>query len=122
MNTEYRSYNAEAAVAPFIICKPGANDMSVVPATAATDFLLGTSDSLTKAINEMVDLNVDDVAEVVLGATVARGAPLTSNASGQAITAAPTAGANVRIIGFAEVSGVSGDVITYHRSPGFMQG
>lgn len=120
--SRYRSYTAEAAVGKNLICKPGTTDMSVVPATAATDLLVGTSDDTVTNLGDMVDVSVGDIAHVLLGGTVARGQPITANASAQGVLAAPGAGSNVRIIGFAEVSGVSGDVISYRVSPSYMQG
>ena len=56
------------------------------------------------------------------GGTVARGAPVTADASGKAVAAAPAAGSNVRIIGFAEVSAVAGDIAPVLIAPGVMQG
>lgn len=122
MTTEFKSFIAQAAVGGNLILKFGAADGTVVPAVAATDLLIGTADSLDKATGELVDMDVRPVAEVKLGAAVTRGQPLTSNASGQAVVAAPAAGANVRIIGFAFKSGAAGDVIPYLRDPGVMQG
>lgn len=119
---EYRSHAAQSAVGAYLILKPGSADMTVVPATAATDLLIGTSDALAKASGEMVDVGIGHVHEVICGAAVTRGQPLTSDANGKAIPAAPAAGSNVRIIGFAEVSGVLNDVITYRLSLGVMQG
>lgn len=114
MNT-FRSYKAEAPVEGFRIVKAGATDMSATKATGATDALLGTSDSLDKSVGEMVDVYASPLGEVRLGASVVRGAPLTSDANAKAV-AATTAGQ--RLIGFAEVSGVADDVITYLRAPG----
>lgn len=121
LNKAYRSYLAEAAIGAYLIVKPGASG-GVVAAAAATDALIGTTDSLPKVAGEMADVVTSNLGEVLLGAAVVAGAPLTANASGAAITAAPAAGANVRVIGFAEVAGAAGDVITYYRAPGVMQG
>ena len=118
----FRSYMAQAAIDPFLIVKPGTLDGTVTLATAATDLLMGTSDALAKAVGESVDVATGDVHEVRLGGTVTRGQPLTANAAGKAVVAAPAAGANVRIIGFADQSGVADDVIVYIREPGYMQG
>ncbi|WP_375184039.1 capsid cement protein [Aquabacterium sp.] len=119
---EHKSFIAQATVGAFLILKPGTADNTVVPAASATDLLIGTSDSLDKATGEMVDMDVRPVPEVKLGAAVTRGALLTSNASGQAVTAAPAAGANVNVIGRALKSGAAGDVIPYVRGIGTVQG
>lgn len=114
MNT-FRSYTAQAAVEGFRIVKPGSADMTAIKATAATDLLLGTADSLDKATGELVDMYVSPLGEVRLGGTVARGAALTSDANGKAVA---TTTVGHRVIGYAEVSGVVDDVITYLRAPG----
>ncbi|MBN8486379.1 MAG: DUF2190 domain-containing protein [Burkholderiales bacterium] len=120
--SRFRSYVAESAVDAFLIVKPGTADRAVVPATAATDLLVGTSDETATALGGDVDVAVGDIAYVKLGGTVARGQPITANASSLGVVAAPATGTNNRIIGFAEVSGVSGDVITYRVAPGVIQG
>lgn len=122
MTTEFNSLVAQSAVAPFLIVKPGTADFSAVPAAAATDLLLGTADSLSKDTGEMVDLDLRPIAEVRLGGPISRGQPITSNAAGKGVVAAPAAGSNVRIIGFAAKSGVGEDVIPYFRALGVMQG
>lgn len=122
MTTEFKSFIAQAAVAANLILKPGTADMTVVPAAAATDLLLGTADSLDKDTGELVDMDLRPIAEVKLGGSVTRGQPITANAAGRGVAAAPAAGANVRIIGHALKSGVDGDVIPYLRAPGVMQG
>lgn len=115
-------YKAEAAVGAFLIIKPGATDNSCVPAAAAGDDLIGTADALAKDIGEIVDVPSAGIGEVLLGGAVTRGKPITSDAAAKGVQAAPAAGANVRIIGFAAESGVAGDVIRYHIGLGVMQG
>lgn len=120
--TEFRSAKAEATVEGFRIVKWGTLDDVVIKAAAATDLLVGTSDALDKVTGEMVDVGVGHVHEVRLGGAVTRGQPLTSDANGKAVAAAPAAGSNVRIVGFANQSGVLDDVIRYTFAPGVMQG
>lgn len=119
---QHPGYVAQAAVAAFLIVKAGAADNQVLPAAAATDDIIGTADALDKAIGEIVDVPSAGIGEVVLGGAVARGKPITSDANGKGVQAAPAAGANNRIIGFAAVSGVAGDVIPYHIALGSIQG
>jgi Uncharacterized conserved protein (DUF2190) len=111
----FRSYKAEATVEGFRIVKAGSADLTAIKATGATDALLGTSDALDKATGEMVDVSLSPLAEVRLGGTVTRGAPLTSDANGKAVA---TSTAGNRIIGYAEASGVADDVIPYLRALG----
>jgi hypothetical protein len=112
--SEFRSYKAEAAVIGYRILKYGSADLTCVQSTGPTDLNIGTSDSLDKATNEMVDCQVGDVGEVRLGGAVTRGQALTADANGKAVA---TTTVGHRCIGFAEQSGVLDDVITYIRSP-----
>ena len=59
---------------------------------------------------------------LVAFATVTRGALLMSDSSGYGITAAASAGSNVRTIGIALMSGASGDIIPCYVCPGSFQG
>ena len=122
MSQIFRAATAQGAVGAFRIVKFGTADSTCAVAAAATDALIGTSDSLAKDDGEVVDIDQRATSQVVYGGNVTRGDPLTSDANGAAVKAAPAAGANVRIIGFAEVSGVAGDIGTYFRNVGFMQG
>lgn len=117
-----RNYTAGAAISPYRIVKPGANDGEVLPAAAATDSLMGVCESVGPALGERCDVVKIGIADVEYGGAVTRGQPLTADASGRAIAAAPAAGANVRVIGFAEVSGVLGDIGSVLLSPCVMQG
>lgn len=112
---QFESYLAQAAVAAGLIVRYGTADGTCTLATAATDALIGAADSLDKAIGEMVDVHVGAYGDVRLGGTVTRGAALTANASSQAIATTTTGN---RIIGYAEQSGASGDVIRYRVAPG----
>lgn len=117
INSDFRGRVAEGAVAAYSIVKTGTAAGSCIVATAATDKLLGTSDELDHVTGEMVDIAVGPVPKVRLGGTVAVGDALTSNGTGAAIT---TTTIGNRYVGFAEQAGVSGDVITYLRSPGIV--
>jgi len=117
-----RNFKAEAAVAAFTIVKHGSADGQVVPSAAATDKLLGVSTDVAAAINERCDVILGGVADVLYGGNVTRGDILTADASGRAVTAAPAAGANNRVIGVAMVSGVLGDIGQVDINQGTMQG
>jgi len=117
-----KTYNAEGAIPPFTIVKPGANDFGVLQAAAATDKLIGVTTELSANANEPVDVIHEGVANIKAGGNVTRGDLVTSDANGNAVTAAPAAGTNNRIIGIARMSGVAGDVIEVLISPGSFQG
>lgn len=118
-----KSRDAEAVIAPFRIVKHGAADHGVVQSAAATDLLCGVSGALgADAAGDRIDITHAGIADVEYGGVVTRGNPLTSDADGKAVAAAPAAGSNVRIIGFADVSGVAGDIGGVQIAPSVMQG
>lgn len=117
-----KNAKAEAAVGAFLIAKYGTADGQVLGAAAATDKLIGVTTDIAAAINERCDYITAGRADVLYGGTVARGDPLTSDASSRAVVAAPGAGSNVRLIGFAAVSGVVGDIGAVDIALGVMQG
>lgn len=119
-----KSYVAGAAINPFRIVKAGANDYEVLQAAgaAATEKIVGVTTEIDASSGERVDVIHEGIADVKLGGTVARGDPITSDATGQGVAAAPAAGTNNRIVGYAVISGVSGDIIPVIVSLGMVQG
>lgn len=113
---------AEGAIAAYRIVKFGAADGGYLQAAAATDYLAGVCESVGPASGERLDVIKAGIADIEFGGTVTRGQPVTSDANGKAVAAAPAAGSNVRIIGFAEVSAVAGDIAAVWIEPGLMQG
>lgn len=118
-----KTYAAAGAIGQYLIVKFTANDAEVALATASTDKLVGISGRVSAAVaGDRLDIGRSGIEEVTYGGTVAAGDPLTADASGRAITAAPAAGVNAYIIGFAEVAGVLGDVGSVLIAPGRIQG
>jgi hypothetical protein len=117
-----KSYLTEGAISAARFVKVGANDYGVLQAAAATDKIIGISTEVDSVSGERIDVVHSDIADLKLGGTVARGDLLTSDASGQGVTAAPGAGTNNRIGAMALISGVSGDVIPVLVIPGSFQG
>jgi predicted RecA/RadA family phage recombinase len=123
-----KSFFGSGAIGANLIVKFGADDSTVSPAAAATDFLLGITNEIALIALDVtngntVDVTMSGVEQLKLGAAaVTRGQKLTSNASGQGITAAPAAGSNVQVIGIALKSGNAGDVIPVLIMPSVMQG
>ncbi len=113
---------AEGAISPYRIVKPGAAAYGVLQAAAATDALMGVCESVGPASGERCDVIRNGIALVEFGGTVAAGAAVTADSQGRAVAAAPAAGSNVRIIGFAEVAAASGDIADVRIAPGVMQG
>ena len=105
---------AGAAVEPFRIVKFSDADGKYVQAAAATDLLVGVSESLAAADGERIDICRIGIASVRYGGTVVRGQKLTSDADGKAVAAKD----GEQTIGTAEVSGVAGDIGSVLLAPG----
>lgn len=111
------------AISPYRIVKFGSADDTAAQAAASTDYLFGISNSLGgAATDETLDIHMAGIAELEYGDTVTRGQPLTADSNGKGIPAAPGAGTNARIIGFAVKSGVAGDIGAAQIAPGMVQG
>lgn len=118
-----KNHTADGAVGAYRIVKHGAADGNVAQAAASTDKLIGVNGRLAAAVaGDRVDIARGGIEEVEFGGAVVRGDPLTSDASGRAVAAAPGAGVNAYIIGFAEVSGVLSDIGSVMIAPGRIQG
>lgn len=110
-------------VRQFRIVKLGAADGQVVEATAVADFLLGVSCQPGTAANgERCDVVLSGIADVQAGGTITRGALITTDNAGRAVAAAPSAGANNRILGVAMVGAATDDIIQVLLSQGSVQG
>ena len=117
-----KGFKAEGAISRRRIVKLGAADSGVVLGAAVGDFLIGVSTEIDSAIGEPCDVVLSGIVDVEYGGAVTRGALLTSDATGRAVSAAPAAGVNNRIIGIAMVSGVLGDIGSTLLAQGSVQG
>ena len=104
-----KSFKAGAAISRCRILKFDSN-LDMIHGAAATDKLIGVSTNIATDSGSRVDVVLEGIAEVEFGGTVTAGDQVTSDSSGKAVTAAPSAGVNNRIIGIAMESGVSGDI------------
>ena len=102
-----KSYVAGGAIGANCFVKFGADDNTVVAAAAATDAIIGVNDNIVRVTGDRTDVIHVGIADVKLGGTVARGAEVTSDATGQGVAGASTN----RIGGVALTSGVSGDIV-----------
>ncbi len=117
-----KNFTAGAVINAFRLVKLSAAD-TVVLAAAATDNLIGVNADIAPALNERCDVVLMGIAFVEAGAAIALGALVTSDSVGRGIAAAPAAGSNVRVIGFAlEAATAAGDVIRVALEAGVMQG
>lgn len=118
-----KSYLAGGAIPAYTAVKFDVVAGQVVAAAAAADKVIGVTMEVPAVAGERVDVMHMGEGKVVAGAAYAAGDPLVANAAGQAITAAPAAGANVRLIGFAREAAVAlNDICEVHVAPGLMQG
>lgn len=74
------------------------------------------------ASGERMDIATEGLVEVVAGGTITAGAPVTSDAIGAAVAAAPGAGVNARVLGFAHEAAASGDIFRVQINLHTMQG
>lgn len=112
---------AEADVAAYRIVKHGSAG-GVVQAADASAALVGISIELPAAAGARLDVAQGGIPSVEYGDTIAAGDPLTADADGKAVKAAPAAAQNAFIIGFAEVDGVAGDIGSVLFAPGSING
>lgn len=120
--TQTINYRTGGAIAAYRIVRHGGADDTVVQASAATDAVFGVSTSVASPANDRCDVVEGGIAEVEYGGAVTRGQFLVADAQGRAVAAAPAAGANVRVIGIAQESGVLGDIGSVKVAPGSLQG
>jgi hypothetical protein len=117
-----KAYLAGAAIAAYRIVKFDSADGTVIQAAAAADKSIGVTTDIPAASGETVDVVKSGLSYVEYGGNVTRGDLLTADSVGRAVTAAPSASANVRIIGVAEASGVSGDIGSLTIAASMLQG
>ena len=111
---DIRTLKAGAALSEYRIVKPGADDDHILEAAANTDALIGivlpgqsTDPSDAFVAEDPVDFATGGTARVEYGGTITRGAQLTADSQGRAVSTTTNAH---RVIGTALVSGVVGDL------------
>lgn len=123
--TQTKTLTAGGTIANRRIVVPhGSNAGQVIQASAATGALMGVVDQPGGVTaGQRVDIHVGGLPEVEAGAAIAAGALVTADSSGRAVTAAPSAGVNNRVIGVAfDAAAANGDLIRIIISPGSVQG
>lgn len=101
---------AVGAVAPRRLCVNGTSDGLAAQAAAGTALLIGISTDIPANDGQSFDVYRSGLAPVEYGGNVTRGNPLTADSLGRAIAATIPPTATTYIIGFAEESGVLGDI------------
>ncbi|MDE0203976.1 MAG: DUF2190 family protein [Rhodospirillaceae bacterium] len=110
----WRAADAGGAVAPHRIVKYGDADGKVEQSAAAGDAHIGVSGRASAVSGGRVEIARAGIADIEYGGNIARGALLTADGDGKAVTAAN----GNRVIGVAEVSGVAGDIGQVLLAPG----
>jgi hypothetical protein len=113
---------AGGAVGARRIVMPHTTAGQFVVSNAAGAFLGVCSQPGGAASGERMDITVSGLVEVVAGGAVTAGAPVTSDANGAAVAAAPGAGVNARVLGYAHEAAASGDIFRVQLSLHTMQG
>lgn len=111
-----KSFRAALIVAGNRIVAAAA-DGEVNTASANTDPSIGISDAMGAEAGRMVDLTQVGWAELKLGGTVSAGDPLTSDAEGRGVKAAPVAGTEVRVAAIAMADGELDEIIPVLVAP-----
>jgi len=114
-----KSFRAAAAIAGHVIVAAQSVRESTT-ANGAGAKSLGVSDSMGAPAGGMCDVVQLGWGEVRVGANVAFGDPLTADANGHAVPAVPTAGTDVRIVGYAMADGGPDDIIPLNVVPGII--
>ncbi|WP_374631807.1 DUF2190 domain-containing protein [Ferrovibrio sp.] len=115
-----KTRTASGAIAARRIVKFTANDGEVAQASAATDKLMGISTIVSAASGNRSEHVEEGIALCEFGGVTAPGDPVTSDANGKAILAAPAAGTRMRIIGFSTEVTADGVIAGVKLAPGFM--
>ncbi len=115
-----KTRTASGAIAARRIVKFTANDGEAAQASAATDKLMGISTIIPTDSGGRVDVVLEGTALCEFGGVTAPGDPVTSDANGKAILAAPAAGTRARIIGFAMDVTADGVIAGVKLAPGFI--
>lgn len=122
--TFIRAYEAAAEIDGYVIvtyAAPAAGK-TVTTATNGTAPLVGVSDAMGAPIGGMCDVHRAGLVSVRLGGAVSAGDPITADANGRGIEAAPASGDSVFIVGFADEPGVADDIIDVFCAPGTITG
>ncbi len=114
------AFRAGADILARRILTDGAADGVAIQAADGSARLLGVSTDIDSDSGEVVDAVRTGLAPVLYGGTITRGDPLTADSTGRAIAATLPVAADTYIIGFAEVSGVVGDIGSVQIAPALL--
>ena len=111
---------AGGAITRYRLLKFSAED-TVVQAVDGAAAIIGVA-RVAVASGVRLDMDMDGIVEVEFGGVVSAGDPVTADANGKAVVAAPAAGVNTYVFGLAVSDGVDLDIGTVDVSKGRIQG
>ncbi|MGJ8563846.1 MAG: capsid cement protein [Alphaproteobacteria bacterium] len=118
-----KAFGASGAIAKRRILALAATNGLVTQAVAASTALIGISDPGADVVSgKTVDVITHGIAELDYGDTIANGDPITADADGKGIAAAPATGVNMSIIGFAVEDGEDGVIGSVRLAPAIITG
>lgn len=121
--TLIKTFNASGAISKLLLCTLAATAGVVEQATNASTNLIGIADpGGDVADGERIEVITHGFSEVVYGGNIANGDPITADANGKAVKAAPAAGVQVPIIGFAVGDGELDVIGSIRIAPGILTG
>lgn len=112
-----KNFTANGTINKRRITAFGAAEGEAVQASADTAYLGVSGIRGAAQAGSRIDVYMDGFCDVEFGGAVAYGDPLTSDADGKAIAAAPGAGVTMNILGRAMTSGVAGSYGPAHIAP-----
>lgn len=116
------TYTAGGAIGAKRVLKAGGTAGQVVVATAGTFFGVCRQPG-GAASGERVDVQHDGIAKCIAGGTISAPGPVSADANGALVAAAPAAGVNLLVVGFMLTpAAVAGDEIDVQLAPHTMQG
>jgi hypothetical protein len=117
-----KEVNTSGTVAQYTLATPGADDNTCVQASGVTALMEGVFQFAPTTDQPQVRIRMSGISWVQISAPVTRGQPITSDANGNGVPAAPAAGTNNYIIGYALGSGAAGQLIPVLIVPQRIQG
>jgi hypothetical protein len=116
--------NASPSVAPYrLVRMAAATPDTTLLCTGATEAMIGINADIPVVAGQRIDVVLAGIYFIEAGGAFAPGARITSDATGRGVNAAPAAGANVSVIGYAlDAAVTAGDIVRVMISQHSFQG
>jgi hypothetical protein len=118
-----KELSVSGSVNQYSLVKFASDDNTCEQASDSTAEILGVAQFAPTTDQPQVRIRMSGISWVVLGTGgCTRGNPITSDGSGNGVVAAPSAGTNAYIVGYAMGSGIAGQLVPVHIVPQRIQG